>query len=63
MNEIKSSLKDLGGKVDKKFDDVNKNIDGKFDRVMLLIIGGVILKGGFDIFRDEYKHSTSQKKV
>ena len=42
MNDIKSSLKDLGGKVDKKFDDVNKKIDTKFDRLMLLIIDGVV---------------------
>ena len=77
MNDIKSSLKDLDGKVDKKFNDVNEKFDKKFDDVnkklddvntkfdclMLLIIGGVVLKGGFDFYRDERKNSTSRKEV
>ena len=70
MNDIKSSLRDLDSKVDKKFDgvdkkfdDVNKKIDTKFDRLMLLIIGGVVLKGGFDFYRDERKNSASRKEV
>lgn len=53
MNEIKSSLKDLGSEVDRKFDEVNKKIDSKFDRLMLLIIGGVVLKGRFELCRYE----------
>ena len=51
MYEIKSSLLDLDSKVDRKFDEVNKKIDTKFDRLMLLIIGGVVLKGGFELYR------------
>jgi len=63
MNDVKSSLKDLTSKVDKGFDHVNKKIDTKFDRLMLLIIGGVVLKGGFDFYRDERKNSASRKEV
>jgi len=58
MNDIKSSLTNLDAKVDKKFDHVNKKfddvikkIDSKFDRLMLLIIGSVVLKGGFDFWQ------------
>jgi chromosome segregation ATPase len=53
MNDIKSSITNLDAKVDKKFDDVNKKIDSKFDRLMYLIIGSVVLKGGFDFWQEE----------
>jgi len=77
LKDIKTSLKDLETNVnkkfdhinekfdhvDKKFDDVNKKIDTKFDRLMLLIIGGVILEGAFDFYRDERKDSSRRKEV
>lgn len=46
MNNIKSSL-----------NDVNNKIDAEFDRLMLLIIGGAVLKGGIDFYQGERKNS------
>ena len=53
IDGIKSTLKDLSDKLDREFSAVNNKIDSKFDRLMLLIIGGVVLKGGLDFYQDE----------
>ncbi|KAG0638675.1 hypothetical protein HOY80DRAFT_1047043 [Tuber brumale] len=45
--------------VTKKFSDLDKKIDSKFDKLLLLIVGGLIVKGGFDIFRDERNYARS----
>ena len=50
---IKSTLKDLSDKFDREFSSMDKKIDSKFDRLMLLIIGGVVLEGGLDFYRDK----------
>ncbi|KAF8457821.1 hypothetical protein BGX38DRAFT_1157598 [Terfezia claveryi] len=70
MQDVKSSLKNLDHKFDKrfddvnrKFDDVNKKIDRHFERMVLLVLGGVLLKGGIDFFQDQHKNSTSRKEV
>ncbi|PWW72281.1 hypothetical protein C7212DRAFT_348324 [Tuber magnatum] len=70
VNDIKLDLKDLHRTIDKKFDDVgrkfddvHRKIDVKFDRLMLLIVGCVVLKGGFDIYREEHKGFTGEKKA
>ncbi|RPA98214.1 hypothetical protein L873DRAFT_1915212 [Choiromyces venosus 120613-1] len=61
VSDINTGLRDLDSKVEKKFDyvnkqfhnlnkkfeDINKKIDMKFDRLILLIIGGVLLKGSY----------------
>ena len=47
--DIKSSLTDLDRKVKKKFDDINKEVSIKFDCLILILVDGVFLKGGFDI--------------
>ena len=60
IDAIKSTLKDLSDKfdrefssMDKKISSMDKKIDSKLDRLMLLIIGGVVLKGGLDFYRVE----------
>ncbi|RPA95266.1 hypothetical protein L873DRAFT_1792440 [Choiromyces venosus 120613-1] len=59
ISDINVGLRDLDSKVEKKFDyvneqfhdlnkkfeDINKKIDTKFDCLILLIVGGVLLKG------------------
>ncbi|KAG0643053.1 hypothetical protein HOY80DRAFT_1034540 [Tuber brumale] len=59
MEDIKSGLQNLGQRVDKRFDDVNK----RFDHLMILITGGAVLKGGFDIHRDERRYSAVAKQA
>ncbi|KAG0639567.1 hypothetical protein HOY80DRAFT_1000865 [Tuber brumale] len=63
VNDLKLDVKDLHRTIDKKFDDVHEKIDNKFDRLMLLIIGCVALKGGFDIYREEHRGSATEKKA
>lgn len=53
IDGIRSTLWDLSDKLDREFGAVNKKIDSKFDRLMLVIIGSFILKGGFNFYWDE----------
>ncbi|PWW76895.1 hypothetical protein C7212DRAFT_363483 [Tuber magnatum] len=67
VNDIKLDLKDLHRTVKKtfgdKFDDVHRKIDMKCDRLMLLIVGCMVLKGGFDIYREEHKGFTEVQRL
>ncbi|RPA88820.1 hypothetical protein L873DRAFT_1823979, partial [Choiromyces venosus 120613-1] len=49
----------LDRKVDMKFDQVSK----KFDALMMVIIGGAVLKGGYDIYKDERRHCACRKEL
>lgn len=60
MSNFGESLQKLDKKVEKGFDDVNRKMEARFDRLMLLIISGVALKGGFDLYR-VYRPPTSAK--
>ncbi|RPB25240.1 hypothetical protein L211DRAFT_867239 [Terfezia boudieri ATCC MYA-4762] len=68
--DVKLSLRELDRKVDKRFDNVNSKFDDvdwefegvdwefdkQFSRLVLLIVGGFVLKGGFDVYRDGLKN-------
>lgn len=59
MEDTKEAFKGLGDKADKNLGDVVKKIDSKFDRLMFVVLGAIILKGGFDVWRDGRKGSRS----
>ncbi|RPA89533.1 hypothetical protein L873DRAFT_1822635 [Choiromyces venosus 120613-1] len=50
---------ELDRKVNMRFDQVSK----KFDALMMLIIGGAVLKGGYEIYKDERRHSACRKEL
>ncbi|PWW72198.1 hypothetical protein C7212DRAFT_339059 [Tuber magnatum] len=58
-HKIDTKFTQLDSKVDTKFYQVSK----KFDTLMMLIIGGAVLKGGYDVYKDEFKHSGSKEQV
>ncbi|PUU77952.1 hypothetical protein B9Z19DRAFT_1127516 [Tuber borchii] len=59
MEDTKEAFKALGDTVEKKLDDVGKKIDSKFNRLMFIALGAVVLGGGFDVWRDGRKGSRS----
>jgi hypothetical protein len=51
--ELRADVKDLGNKMDKELKDLGNKMDRKFDRLLYLVISGLVglvLKGGFDHF-------------
>ncbi|KAF8423835.1 hypothetical protein EV426DRAFT_711074 [Tirmania nivea] len=52
MDTVQRSVKDVIADVKDVKADV-KEVAKKVDRLLYFIIGGIILKGGFDLFRDE----------
>ncbi|KAF8459335.1 hypothetical protein BGX38DRAFT_1264275 [Terfezia claveryi] len=59
LNEVKRDLKDLGNKIDRKSD----KTDAKIDRMIYFFIGGLMLKGGFDLFIKRDKTETKDMGV
>ncbi|PUU73493.1 hypothetical protein B9Z19DRAFT_1135065 [Tuber borchii] len=58
-DDFKEGFKRIGDKMEKRFDDIGKKIDSKFDRLMMIVVGSIVLKGGFDVWRDGRKGSSS----
>jgi hypothetical protein len=55
MDTVQGSVKELKTDV--------KEVAKKVDRLLYIIIGGLILTGGFDLFRDERNWNRSHKAI
>ena len=42
--------------------DLSKKVDSKFDRLMFLVVGGVVVKAGFDLYVNERNWERTQRK-
>lgn len=46
VHEVGSDFKDLGKRLNRKFE----RTDSKIDRLVYFFLGGIVLKGGFDLY-------------
>jgi len=67
VKELKSDVKELGMKIDRKFEDLVNKIDRKFDwvdnksdRLIYSFLGGLVLKGGFDFYINEQNKQSAK---
>ena len=59
VHELKSEVKDLGKKIDTKFDKADAKIDG----FLHSFIGGILLKGGFDFYMIKDVQNDFERKM
>ena len=57
MEDTKEAFKGYRSKTQKTFDDLGKKIDSRFNRMTFIVLGAIILQGGFDVWRDGRKGS------
>ena len=58
MDVVRGDIKDLA----KRVDDLGKRFDSKFDRLMFLVVGGVVMKIGLDLYVNERNWSGAQQE-
>ncbi|KAF8446661.1 hypothetical protein BGX38DRAFT_1271035 [Terfezia claveryi] len=58
LDEVKRDLKDLAKDLGNKIDRKSDKTDAKIDRVIYVFIGGLMLKGGFDLYMKGDKTET-----
>jgi len=62
IKDLSRDTKDLSKKVDADVKDLGKKVDSKFDRLMYLVVGGVVVKAGFDLYVNERNWERTQQK-
>ena len=58
LDVVRGDIKDLARRVD----DLGKRFDSKFDRLMFLVVGGVVMKIGLDLYMNERNWSGAQQE-
>ena len=58
MDTVQAAIKDLGADIK----GLGKKVDSKFDRLMYLVVGGVVVKAGFDLYVNERNWARTQQK-
>ena len=59
---VYAEIKDLGSQVDADIKDLGRKVNSKFDRLMYLIVAGVVMKASFDLYINECNWGKTQQK-
>ena len=62
IDTVQAAIKDLSKKVDTDIKDLARKVDLKFDRLMYLVVGGVVVEAGFDLYINERNWARTQQK-
>ena len=58
MDTVQAAIRDLN----RHIKDLGKKVDSKFDRLMYLVVGGVVVKTGFDLYVNDRNWERTQQK-
>ena len=62
LDIVVQDLKALDRKVDQDLKDLGRKVDSKFNRLMYMIVGGVVMKASFDLYIKERNWNRAQKE-